>query len=36
MVTNMKLAFTNVPFRHNSACVWLKSGQDLKGSSQSD
>ena len=29
MVTNMKLAFTNVPFRHNSACViqkwlWLK------------
>ena len=36
MVTNMKLPFTNVPFRHNSACVWLKSGQDLKGSSQSD
>ena len=26
MVTNMKLAFTNVLFRHNSACViqkWL-------------
>ena len=21
MVTNMKLAFTNVPFRHTSACV---------------
>ena len=29
-------AFTNVPFRHNSACVWLTSGQDLKGLSQSD
>ena len=27
---------TNVPFRHNSACVWLTSGQDLKGLSQSD
>ena len=27
MVKNMKLAFINVPFRHNSACVtqmWLK------------
>ena len=27
MVTNMKLAFTNVPLRHNSACViqkWLR------------
>ena len=27
MVTNMKLAFTNVPFRHNLACVtqkWLR------------
>ena len=27
MLTNMKLAFTNVDFRHNSACViekWLK------------
>ena len=27
MVTNMKLAGTNVPFRHNSACViqkWLR------------
>ena len=27
MVTNMKLVFTNVPFRHNSACVvqiWLR------------
>ena len=27
MVTNTKLAFINVPFRHNSACVihkWLK------------
>ena len=27
MVTNMKLATTNVPFRHNSACViqkWLR------------
>ena len=29
-------AFTNVPFRHNSACVRLTSGQDLKGLSQSD
>ena len=29
-------AFTNVPFRHNSAWVWLTSGQDLKGLSQSD
>ena len=28
--------FTNVPFRHNSACVWLTSGQNLKGLSQSD
>ena len=36
MVADMKLAFTNVPFRHNSACIWLTSGQDLKGSSQSD
>ena len=28
IVTNMKLAFTNVPFRHNSSCVminkWLR------------
>ena len=24
MVINMKLAFTNVPFRHNSACVMIK------------
>ena len=24
MVANMKLAFTNVPFRHNSACVMIK------------
>ena len=27
MVTNMELAFTNVPFRHNSACAiqeWLR------------
>ena len=24
MVTNMKLAFTNVPFRHNSACIIQK------------
>ena len=24
MVTNMKLAFTNVPSRHNSACVMIK------------
>ena len=27
MVTNMKLAFTNVPFRHISTCIiqkWLK------------
>ena len=27
MATNMKLAFTNVSFRHNSACViqkWLR------------
>ena len=29
-------AFTNVPFRHNSACVCLTSGQDLKGLLQSD
>ena len=29
-------AFTNVPFRHNSACAWLTSGQDLKGLAQSD
>ena len=28
-------AFTNVPFRHNAACGWLTSGQDLKGLSQS-
>ena len=25
MVTNMKPAFTNVPFKHNSACVIQKS-----------
>ena len=31
----MKLAFTNVPFRPNSACV-IQSGQDLKRSSQLD
>ena len=31
MVTNKKLAFKNVPLGHNSACAWLKSGQDLKG-----
>ena len=24
MVANMKLAFANVPFRHNSACVMIK------------
>ena len=24
MVTNMKFAFTNVPFKHNSACVMIK------------
>ena len=24
MVANMKLAFANVPFRHNSACVMTK------------
>ena len=24
MVTNTKLAFTNIPFRHNSACVMIK------------
>ena len=27
MVTNIKLAFTNLPFRHNSTCViqkWLR------------
>ena len=27
IVTNMKLAYTNVPFRHNPACViqkWLR------------
>ena len=27
MVTNMKLAFTNLPFRHNSTCIiqrWLR------------
>ena len=24
MLTNMKLAFTNVPFKHNSACVMIK------------
>ena len=24
MVTNIKLAFTNVPFRHNSTCVMIK------------
>ena len=27
MVTNMKLASTNVPFKHNSACIiqkWLR------------
>ena len=29
-------AFTNVTFRHNSACVRLTSDQDLKGLSQSD
>ena len=31
MITNMKLAFTNVSFRHNSACViqkWLKIEKD--------
>ena len=26
MVTNIKLAFTNVPFRQNSACVMIKKG----------
>ena len=24
MVANMKLAFTNVPFKHNLACVMIK------------
>ena len=24
IVTNIKLAFTNVPFRHNSSCVMIK------------
>ena len=34
-VTNMKHAFTNVPFRHIQL-VLFKSGLDLKGSSKSD
>ena len=33
MVKNIKLTFTNVPFRHNSAYVFEKR---LKWSSQSD